>query len=909
MSVQVVLEEYGQALQNNHQITGESAPFYLKLDDIPQCYEAFSFNENTEIGFFAIIPQLIFDNWKDISTELHSYIKTSTLHLFQGNLSSNIKFHLSQFIYELYLRYNIWPELMDLFVQTNSPINIDPILFSLIIPLIPTEFLMKNQEALFKNAMSLLQLSYSTEFCDSTISTINSDNSIRILRLLRTFQFIKFDYNDPSFLKLFWHSCFSILASDPDDIDIIWPIIMNIFNDVERAQMTEKYIDISKCSEEELSSIVRLLPLFSISDISLIYQRAKILTESNNSNSLYCAFKSAFYDEMTHDQLQSIIDIVKQDPQPSNLFCALPAIGSTDFDISSLLKDIIDSPVFLYGVSFSRDDFSFVQPVLNQILKSPSPAAFKALKHLMQNGSIKTRPQFKSISDAYIQIISMIEANSESIHIDDLKKFNRVIEQFITDDNFDSIFITPLNTLLRNIFKSERPEIFAIGLSLFSTVSIVDESCPPSFAHDLFSRINSIFGNKEEDFYPSASSALYALVTTGAPTYRSMMNSVMPQLIEYCKGNKEESDRISTSQSIAAMIASFEINSQVPSLINLILFYLRSQKSKLISASCAMTNMLRELIDNTLGQTLFPEIARSIVQVSSVSDFNILMKIFNLLAHNLNVNTIIGTQLCNLILDEQILIFKKQPLVDWFTQHDELFDVLALYVNQPMVTKLLKIFAECREEMFSQFIIPLNHYFRKNDGEEKVQFSKICASRAISCKCGEAIEVALSMNEKIDGLKEQWSQSQSENDGSIENSVEWKCYLVIGLIKQKDLNVDDVDDLALLKEILANYPYGTPNQVNWKIEEITQCLLDFAKSVRSEKGPSELELPVIQAFCNILLLQKKNLDEFELKAETLNGMKQYIKNVMKGNRMYEKEMQKYFGGVRSKMNKFNTLLK
>ena len=131
--IQESLSQFGLSLNKNYGLSDVNDDFSLTIEQIPLCYQVFNNSPSIPLGFLHIIPKFVFEKWNEITIELHQKIKTLTLDLisnFQSTFSDqiNVSFLFSQYITDLFIKYQQWPELLSLLLQipdsqTNSNLN------------------------------------------------------------------------------------------------------------------------------------------------------------------------------------------------------------------------------------------------------------------------------------------------------------------------------------------------------------------------------------------------------------------------------------------------------------------------------------------------------------------------------------------------------------------------------------------------------------------------------------------------------------------------------------------------------------------------------------------------------------------------------------------------------------------
>ena len=916
-----IISKFGEKSIQNKNIFEEREVVEFSPQDIENVFANFDQNKSNNnfiAGFVTCFADFIAIKWDSFDDDLKSKIKSQVLQInFPSQISLNFTIRFASFISKIYrLLDNKWDELTSkLFYSELNQENED--LISLIFIFTLNNF---EQEQLNSSKQKII------ERCFKLLGKTSNTVQIRLLNsLIVLFDNIEFSEEQ---MTLLWSYIFKIVTERPETLIIINTILTGLFGDYQTIQQLKNRPSLD--NNENLAAALRLL--FTYNPESTIEILNLYLSKCDEDKTLKDALNNDFLDTIQPEQLKAIAEFLLVEDVSEKIrkfaLCAplIPYVCLYDKEFITKTLEVLRKaneatkfPEFLLilefasNVIFTGSRYPFITTTIMKLLENDNEEAQQAVKVAklcFKKGLIKTRPDIKAVLSKYDQIASAQLKRQLILALDAL----------VNNEGFDAFLITPLIDFLRQQMRLTTlpEEIKSACFTLISSIAERDENAPFSLQKELIASIPQLIDGNDES-KPAASHVLYFFSEMDPESVRKISKESIDKLFEFAHSSSDVATELrgAVGESLAGIIAGSVSKSLLPKLADLIKFFLESGNRNLGISGSTMIIMACDSFDGQFANDMFIACARA----AAVTDYAPLFNSYVEGMRRLSSKVKIGQVALDFAL-EVVAGFAKvaelEPISTWFNLRTPLYAFFSIIITSmkenaaPLFQYLIMILSDCIDAMVDVVFDPVQKLFQFDliGDETKKAIIKITSERSLSAKSVLLLDftnqnivefadfAANASKQYLDLMQTEENEEDAKED---ESDYEWKGSLGLVLLQLNSRGAELSEDI--IEECLLDFP---PDPSLGKTEPLAKEVLRISKK---EDLSQDMKTICAKVIFDFILLQKPELNKHKVTDETVNQLTESIKHIVKSSKDIEKELHKYCGGVRAKINKLSKLTK
>ena len=902
---------FGEKVIANHNVFAEKEDVSFTPEEIEAVFKHFHEEKNNEkfvAGFVSCFADFLLANWEKIDSDAQNKYKNEILEISKSsNFSLNFGIRFAHFVSNVFVKSgNNWDDLLKLIFETKEIESFDllSLLFIYTYGTFSESYITENKAKIASRVVELLE---------------KSSNSVQI-RLMNVLVCLEKVELDDAQLEQLWKVIFKVTYEKPDTEIVINSILTGIFGDYLAIQKQKKpVID----SNEKLEAALRLLFVYTPE------QTIEILIAyiEKYNEKLVSALNGDFIDTVQPDQLKAIEEFMLKSEGDDKVkkYVALapliPYINNIDKEFSGKVVEVLrwtsenDQESFLRILKYASAcifkgvRLPFVTTQLMKILENDDEKgqlAAEVAKQCFKNGLLKTRPDMKGVLNKFA-----------AVHQNHKAKLINAIDALVNNDEFDAYLITPLSDFIRTQLQltTQAEDVRAACFTLISSIAVRDENIPFSMKKEIINLIPVLIDGQDSS-KAAGTHMLYFFAEMGPDFVQKILPPSLEKLFEFAFSSQAATElRGSVGESLAGIVSGLFGKKYIPKLVDLIKLFLESGDRNLGISGSTMAIIANGALDAKEAEEVFLACARAAVATDYAPLFNSyvegMRRLFGKIKNYQPALDFAMEVLCGFAK-----VAELEPVSSWYNLRTPLYAVFTAIIESlkekaaPLFQYFVEILSDCVDAMVDVVFQPIAKLFELDlIGEEtKKAVVSITSERCLTARSIQLLDFtnahltdATKFVEKASACYEELcNKEESDVDEDNDDDI-WKSCLGVVLLQLNGKGVELSENI--IEDAILDFP---PDASLEKSEDMAKEIVRIATR---ETNTDDLKSICAKVIFDFLLLGKPELTAHKVKDATVTELTNAIKGIIKSSKEIEKEMQKYCGGVRAKINKLNKLTK
>jgi hypothetical protein len=326
----------------------------------------------------------------------------------------------------------------------------------------------------------------------------------------------------------------------------------------------------------------------------------------------------------------------------------------------------------------------------------------------------------------------------------------------------------------------------------------------------------------------------------------------------------------------------------------------------MITAATNMTAILLSQFEKSSFIHIFAALARAALRITDERTFNVTLESMRRILKHQPITQAMTVGFASRIMHEAHPLFEKQPLCHWLCPRTPLFAYFTTIITKypkgvnSLVPPLVRLANQLSDDMFTIAFDPIAAAYGAGLVRElpAERLYNVCYRDVFTRHSTVGLSYVL---EKVtDQITEFTAQLCAEWRGIKKSQMLWKCAVADALF-QLSARGQKIG-LDILQLILEEFPYRADLGFG---EALCQNILN-AFEANNDLEP--IELTLLKKFSDFFLLDQPDFLAYHVPYELQMSMKALMRNIFKKNKSYEREMNKYYVGNKTKINKFTLLV-
>ena len=907
------LAKYGRALVEYGGFTEAGATFQFTVADLKPALDALasSTDESFAVAFLDVVPVFVTGNWKSLTLNQITSLKSDLLRVCNKQFSTPIAHQLTNFVsIVMRLLDGNWPEIHSFVLSEARTGEVVGFLISKIVKQTDASILVQNRFKLL----------------DRIISMFRKVSRALQLRLLRAICDLKMSTLKEEFLVTFWKMVNVLLPDIGDDVPILWRIVKDLFACDEQCKRELPAFE----SEEQFVRFIPLITCFGPQGLEVALNRIiEIASRSRQAGNFPLEIGKnirAACDMGVAPELQTAaVALLKKNSANSDLraatvFAVLPFLPHAIHE-DTKLEDIgvtwfsdftsgvgFDQMLWLYSVILMLEKLricKMVPPniettVLTMIQStnvSVQRVAYMAMKTMFENFIISTYDQIKPLFDCY-----------NNLGIEQKCEFVNCLTSLIDNGGFDAAMLQPIIEFVRTSVRvCNDIMLMSAFMSLISAMGTISARIVASFVKEMLPLISNVISSNRPTAIPAAAQLLSTFVAVQPALSRRTLASCFPKMVTFVKAEENAKERGLVGESIAEIVdGHFKKRELSPTVAIINSFLTSNNKDLLISGANMCTIMLKTLNRSSVVQ-LFACLARAAIRTSDENVLNIVVEAMRkLMKYQVSPNQVIIMHLAYWLISSSHPIFEKQPIWNWICAKTSIFTFITGAIEKypksfaPLTPILVLICQNSSDEMFTLIFDSVAAAYGvglvKSLPSERLY--EVCYRDVFNQHSTVALTYVIeNVTDKIANftarLCEEWTSIQNQQ-------TLWHCAVSDSLFKLSARR--QKVDLGILQLILEEFPFKP------EYGYTESLCVSIMEAFENNHDLEPIELTLLKKFSDFFLLEQSDFLSYHINYDTQMNMKTLMRTIYSKNKHYEREMSKYYGGNKAKINNFLLLV-